>query len=160
MTRCLSVLLCVLLILSLVPCCLASEVLPEGTLSTPSDPVVRASAPDYDGLAYWDVSCSLGNIRLYLPYGVELASFQLVDGALINKNSSTVYLYCPQFPNYTFTASRFSPVSYRDSNYGNTMVLSGVEISGSSDILESYYPVIVTFCIIFIVLILIWKGRK
>lgn len=160
MKRLLPAFLCALLLFASIPCCFASEVLPDGTFPTLSDPVVRASAPDYDGLAYWDISCSLGNIRLYLPYGVELASFQLVDGALINKNSSTVYLYSPQFPNYTFTASRFSPVSYRDSNYGNTTVLSGISVSGSFDILGSYYPIIVAFCNIFIVLILIWKGRK
>lgn len=93
-------------------------------------PVVQAiDSADLEGLVYYDVNSSLGEIRLYLPQGMDKNTLQLVDGQLVNTTNSTVYPFCPDFPDYTFSASRWSSVQYRTSgtNYTN-FDLTGVSI--------------------------------
>lgn len=70
---------------------------------------------DFEGLAFYDVSSSLGDIRLYLPAEFDKDTLQLRDGELFNVSNSTVYLFCPDYPEYTFSASRWNTVTYRTS---------------------------------------------
>lgn len=99
-------------------------------------PVALAiDSADLEGLVYYDVSSSLGEIRLYLPQGLDKDTLQLVDGQLINTTNSTVYPYCPDYPDYTFSASRWSSVQYRTSGSNYTNVeLTGVAIQ------DTYVP--------------------
>lgn len=94
-------------------------------------PVVQAvGSDDLSGLTYYDISCSLGDIRLYLPVGLDQDSFQVIDGQLINVTNSTIYPYCPEYPDYTWSASRWSPVTYRtNTSYGTTVELVNVDIT-------------------------------
>ena len=91
---------------------------------------------EFENLAYYDISCSLGDIRLYLPYDVDRDALQLQDGKLVNLSNSTLYLYCPEYPSYTFSASRFQSVVYRvDSSYTSVDLgeVELVESGGVSD---------------------------
>lgn len=120
------------------------------------DPVVYAAPTEADsfaGLAYYDVSTNLGDIRLYLPSGVSSDTFQLEGTSLINMSNSTVYLYCPEFPNYTFSASRFNSITYRTSNYDSSdlVVNDFVRYSAFDDIV----PFVTVFCFALIVFFLI-----
>lgn len=105
------------------------------TVST--EPVVQAiDSGDLEGLVYYDVNSSLGEIRLYLPLGMDKNTLQLVDGQLVNTTNSTVYPYCPDYPDYTFSASRWSSVQYRTSGTSyNTVDLTGVSFQ------DTYVPV-------------------
>lgn len=141
---------------------------PEETDSVfASDPVpvfdIGAALSDGSGefsdLAYLDVSCNLGDIRFYLPYGVELGVMQIRDGMLYNVSNSTVYLYCPDYPGYTFSASRFSPVMYRVDGY-NTATLSGVILSDSVDFPQVHYHLVMVFFIVLIGLCNLWRGKS
>lgn len=137
----------------------------EDPSSDPLDQPVLYVAPsagtEFDGLAYLDINCTLGSIRLYLPYGVDLAGVQLRDGMLYNTTNSTIYLYCPDYPDYSFSASRFQNVTYRTSGSAyNSYDLSGVSIERSSVTLSQILPFIHVFALIFITFALFWRRSK
>lgn len=148
--------------------CLSLMVIPAmATEVSPSDPTVNSGSgavlvsvsDTFEGFQYIVVDSSLGEITLYFPHGVSPSSFVVSKGALINMSNSTIYLYSPEFPDYTFSASRFSPLSYRADNYSTT-VLSSVSIVDQSYSVDDYTDIIVIFLLLFISFILIWKGRK
>lgn len=133
--------------------------------SDPGDLPITYAAPatgtEFEDLSFLDVSCNLGDIRLYLPYGVELPSIQLRDSLLYNTTNSTIYLYCPEYPDYTFSASRFQNVTYRTSgsNY-STVDLTGVSITDSSGTVMEILPYVQLFALVFIVFALLWRRSK
>lgn len=152
-----SLLLCLSL---MVTPALASEVTPHDPTSISDDGAVFVSVSDtFEGFQYIVVDSALGEIRLYFPSGVSPSAFVVSKGALINMSNSTIYLYCPEYPDYTFSASRFSPLSYRADNY-NTTVLSGVSLLDQSYSVEDYTDIIVIFLLLFIAFVLVWKGRN
>lgn len=116
-------------------------------------------AGEFSDLAYLDVSCNLGDLRLYLPHGVELSVMQVRDGLLYNVSNTTVYLYCPDYPDYTFSASRFSPVMYRADGY-NSFTLSEVVISDSVDTSQVHYHMVMLFFIVLVGLCSLWRGKS
>lgn len=116
-------------------------------------------AGEFFDLAYLDVSSNLGDLRLYLPHGVELAVMQVRDGLLYNVSNTTVYLYCPDYPGYTFSASRFSPVMYRADGY-NSYTLSDVVISDSVDTSDVHYHMVMLFFIVLVGLFSLWRGKS
>lgn len=133
----------------------------------PTDPAdssgaVLLSTGDMDsafaGLAYLDVTSKLGELRLYLPYGVDLEAVQIVSSRILNLSSNTVYLYSPDFPDYTFYASRFSPVQYRVSNVGSYTELSGVTVQGSGAARSEVEFYIFVFVLVIIAFVLIRRG--
>lgn len=67
---------------------------------------------------------ALGSRTFYVP--VDYASGSLTydsSGNLFNLTSSSIYLYCPDYPDYTIYAPRFSVFQYRtDSGYGSSYV--------------------------------------
>lgn len=92
------VLICILLL-----CLLAVPVLAAGELA---------------GGYYFVADSALGNgLRFYVP--AEFASGSLTydsSGYLFNLTTSSIYLYCPDYPDYTIYAPRFSGFQYRTSN--------------------------------------------
>lgn len=90
-----------------------------------------AAQSELSRLAYLDVSCNLGDIRLYLPYGVDLEAVSVSGSRLYNLTSNTLYLYCPDHTDYTFYATRFGVVQYRTGNNSSYTDLTGVSLSGS-----------------------------
>lgn len=77
---------------------------------------------DLAGGYYITGDSALGNRTFYIP--ADYASGSLTydsSGHLFNLTSSTIYLYCPDYPDYTISASRFSVFQYRtDSGYGSS----------------------------------------
>lgn len=61
-------------------------------------------------------------LTFYIPASFVSGSLTYDEnGYLFNLTSSSIYLYCPDYPDYTIYASRFSGFQYRtDSNYGTT----------------------------------------
>lgn len=134
----------------------------DPTDSTDFSSAMLLSAGDSDsafaGLAYLDVTSDLGELRLYLPYGVDLEAVQIVSSRILNLSSSTVYLYSPDYPDYTFYASRFSPVQYRSSNVGSYIELSGVTVQGSGATRSEVESYIFVFLLVIIAFVLIRRG--
>lgn len=77
--------------------------------------------------------CDLGSdLEFIVPVGVQEGSLLITEsGDIVNMSNSTIYLYCPAYPDYTFSLSRFSGVTYRsDSGYNSvSLVLSDVSYS-------------------------------
>ena len=93
------------------------------------DPALYSISGSLSGGYYFDCNCSLGtNLRFYVP--VEWSQDALsIDssGAPVNMSTSTLYLYCPAFPEYTFSASRFNTVTYRgDGNQSTELRITSV----------------------------------
>lgn len=67
--------------------------------------------------------CSLGNdLRFEIPANYEYGDLIDKDGFLFNATSSTIYIYCDDYPAYSFRLTSFSGVEYRTaaSNYSYT----------------------------------------
>lgn len=104
----------------------------------PQDPSAFAGSDPFTG-GYWFVcDCALGyDLKFYVP--LEWATDQFIldtSGAPVNMSNTTVNAYCPNFPDYTFSCSRFSTFTYRANNY-NTSNLNITKISDTNiDFLE------------------------
>lgn len=119
--------------------------------------LISASAVEFDDLSYYDVSSGLGDIRLYLPHDVDAAVLQLQGDRLYNVSGNTIYLYCPQYPDYSFSAARFSPVTYRVSNYSSTELTVGAIGDSSQAVHLSHWEFLVVGLIIFLLILLLWR---
>lgn len=80
---------------------------------------------ELSGGYYFTADSALGDgLTFYIP--TDYASGSLTydeNGYLFNLTASSIYLYCPDYPDYTIYASRFSGFQYRtDSNYGSTYI--------------------------------------
>ena len=64
------------------------------------------------------VKSHLGDLELVIPQDVPSEAFVLDGQHLRNLTDSTVYLYCIQFPEYTFSAQRYGVLTYRVNNTG------------------------------------------
>lgn len=131
-----------------------------GTVDASGDAAVSYALDDsgLDGLASFTINSSIGEITLYLSDGVSSSAVRLTDGRIYNVTNSTIYLYCPDLPGYTFSASRFSPVFYRDSagSYNSTE-LTGVSLVSRSFVIDDFAPYIIIFGIVFICFALMWR---
>lgn len=98
-----------------------SETDPVGQIQL-GDPALYTIGGSLSGGYFFDCNCSLGNgIRFYVP--VEWSQDALAidsTGAPVNMSNSTVYAYCPAFPEYTFSASRFNTFTYRGDGLQST----------------------------------------
>lgn len=116
------------------------------------------SDSDLSGLASFTVSSNLGELTLYLPDGISSSSLRVVDGGLYNVTNATIYLFCPEFPEYTFSASRFAPVFYRNTSGSYSSVeLTGVTLVERDYVIDEFIPYIVVFALVFIVFSLMWR---
>lgn len=91
-----------------------------GALDTPEDAVPFAAVSGLSGGYYFVCDCALGNsVRFWIPADFAVGSIALNNGVLVNMTNSTIYLYCEQYPSYTFMASRFSGFQYRATSGSN-----------------------------------------
>lgn len=81
--------------------------------------VIPVGAADLEGGYRFTCDCALGTgVEFYIPTTYAAGSLTYdSSGYLFNLTSSTIYLYSPSHPDYTFTANRFSGFTYRASNY-------------------------------------------
>lgn len=128
--------------------------------TAPSDPseiesFAVSEIPLSSHMASWEVVCNLGTIHLYSATGVDSTGIVVIDNQLVNLTNATVYFYCPEYPNYTFSASRFSPVSYRADNYSN-VVLDSSSVTQVSVNLDDYYDTVLSFVVIALFFVVLW----
>ena len=102
------------------------------------DPALLAESDAFSG-GYWFVcDCALGyDLKFYIP--VDWADGQFTfnsSGAPVNMSNSTVYAYCPDFPDYTFSAARFSEFTYRATNYNTSDLNISKVIDTNIDFLD------------------------
>lgn len=95
---------------------------PVEAASDPADPVALASDSGLAGGYYFVCDCVLGyDLKFYVPLEWAHDVFTLdSSGAPVNMSTSTCYAYCPDYPDYTFSASRFGKFTYRATNYSTT----------------------------------------
>ena len=74
---------------------------------------------------YFVCDCALGSdLKFYVPLEWAHDVFTLDrSGALVNLSNTTCYAYCPTYPDYTFSCSRFGTFTYRASNYNTSDLL-------------------------------------
>lgn len=79
---------------------------------------------------YFVCDCALGSdVKFYVPREWAHDVFTVdSSGALVNLSSSTCYAYCPDYPDYSFSCSRFNSFTYRASGY-DTLDLGITDIS-------------------------------
>lgn len=89
--------------------------------SSQAPEVAVYSASALSGGYYFEADCALGRgLKFYVPVDFAVASFATDSQGLVNMTNSTVYALCPDYPDYTFTCSRFGHFTYRrpyGSNY-------------------------------------------
>lgn len=80
---------------------------------------------------YFVCDCALGsNLKFYVPLEWTHDVFTLdSSGEPVNLSNSTCYAFCPTYPDYTISCSRFGTFTYRATNY-NT---SDLQIRNISD---------------------------
>lgn len=86
---------------------------------------VPALGAELAGGYYITADSALGEgLTFYVPSDYATGSLTYDEnGYLFNLSGSSVYLYCPDYPDYTIYASRFSGFQYRtDVNYGSSYV--------------------------------------
>lgn len=78
-----------------------------------------AAAAELQGGYRFTCDCALGSdVEFYIPTTYAAGSLTYdSSGYLVNITASTIYLYSPAYPDYTFSASRFSGFTYRASSY-------------------------------------------
>lgn len=87
--------------------------------------VMPVLAADLSGGYYITGDSALGSSKtFYVPADYAVGSLTYdSSGNLFNLTSSSIYLYSPDYPDYTIYAPRFSAFQYRtDSNYGSSYV--------------------------------------
>ena len=152
----LSLFLSFLVILSLsVPVLAASGVSDPVVLDDSLEILAVEDAPLSSYMASWEVVSNLGTIHLYAANGVDSSGIVIMDNSIVNLTNGTVYFYSPEFPDYTFSAARFSPIYYRADNY-NSSILNISSVKQVSVNYEDYYDSVVCFILIAIFLIIAW----
>lgn len=97
----------------------------EATMETTSDETDIAPLALDGALAggyYFVCDCALGyDLKFYVPleWAHDVFTFDS-SGEPVNLSNSTCYAYCPNYPDYTFSCSRFGTFTYRASNYSTT----------------------------------------
>lgn len=121
--------------------------------------VVEVSDRGLGDLASWQLDTNLGSMTLYCPVGVDSSGIVIIDNSLVNLTNTTVYFYSPEFPDYTFSAARFSPVYYRADNYNQQLlVINSVERASVN--VTDYYDYVVPFSLLAIFLVCVWGCIK
>ena len=82
---------------------------------------------------YFVCDCALGSdLTFFVPleWAHDVFTYDS-SGAPVNLSNNTCYAYCPDFPDYTFSCSRFGTFTYRASNY-NTSDLHITEVTDTN----------------------------
>lgn len=83
-----------------------------------SNAVKSVYAP-LSGGSYFVADSALGNaLVFYVPVDYLNKLAYTSNGDLFNLSASSVYLYCPSFPDYTIYAQRFSKFQFRPNSSG------------------------------------------
>lgn len=92
------------------------------TVSSEFEPVTFSVNGGLSGGYYFVCSCALGNdLKFYVPLEWAHDAFSLDDsGAPVNMSNTTCYAYCPDYPDYTFSCSRFNTFTYRSDGYSTS----------------------------------------
>lgn len=152
----LSIVLSFLVLFSLsVPVFAASGSTDPSDLNDSIEIVAVDDVPLSSYMASWEVVCNLGTIHLYAANGVDSTGIVIIDESIVNLTNNTVYFYSPEYPDYTFSASRFSPIYYRADNY-NSSILNISSVEQVSVNYEDYYGSVLCFILIAIFLIIAW----
>lgn len=110
----------------------ADPVDPEAPLASTavSETMEEGAAPfavsgSLAGGYYFVCDCALGSdLKFYVPLEWAHDVFTLDrSGAPVNLSNTTCNAYCPTYPDYTFSCSRFGTFTYRASNYNTTDLL-------------------------------------
>lgn len=98
---------------------------PGEVLEVQEDAAPLASSDMLAGGYYFVGDCVLGSdLRFYVPLEWANDVFTLDgSGAPVNLSNTTCYAYCPDFPDYTFSCSRFARFTYRATNYNSADLL-------------------------------------
>lgn len=135
---------------------------------------IPASAVELDAGYRFTADCALGNdIEFFIPTSNAAGSLTYdSSGNLFNLSSSTIYLYCPAYPDYTFSAGRFSEFTYRRTNYESASLnlcnvrTNNVEIftedpvlGHDTNILDWFHTIVATACFV-IEFLLLMKWRN
>lgn len=135
-----------------------SETEPVGQIQL-GDPALYTIGGSLSGGYFFDCNCSLGNgIRFYVPVEWAQDTFALDStGAPVNMSNNTVYAYCPAFPEYTFSASRFNTFTYRgDGVQARDLVITSVTDSNIHFLKDTVsYPGVQELLVIAVCLLLI-----
>ncbi len=101
--------------------------------------------------------CSLGqNIRLEIPSNFEHGDLINDDGYLFNSTSSSITVYCEQYPNYSFRLPAWSGLEYRSNNNTYTSIPFSID---SGPYLTPGIPQLLLVAVLIIsALIIICKG--
>lgn len=127
---------------------------------------IPAMAADLQGGYYFVADSALGdNLKFYVP--ADFANGSLTydsSGFLFNLTSSSIYLYCPDYPDYTIYASRFSGFQYRAGSGAGYSYID-LNISNISDtnleIFEKYpgkVPRVPELLLVIVVLLVVLIG--
>lgn len=83
--------------------------------------VVKSIYAPLSGGSYFVADSALGNaLVFYVPVDYLNKLAYTSNGDLFNLSASSVYLYCPSFPDYTIYAQRFSKFQFRPNSSGYT----------------------------------------
>lgn len=132
------------------------------TVPSEFEPVTLSVDGSLSGGYYFVCSCALGaDVKFYVPLEWAHDAFSLdASGAPVNMSTNTCYAYCPDFPDYTFSCSRFNTFTYRADGYNtsdlNISQLTDTNISFMED--ESYRLsdsdlLFVIVCLLFLILV-------
>lgn len=85
-------------------------------------PALYAADGGFTGGYYFVADCILGTgLKFYVPADYAYDCFTIDStGSMVNMTNSTCYVYCPSFPDYTFSASRFGTFYYRGDGYNSS----------------------------------------
>lgn len=95
---------------------------------------VPVLASDLTGGYYITGDSSMGTgLKFYVPSNFVSGSLTYDDaGYLFNLTNSSIYLYCPDYPDYTIYAPRFSVFQYRESS-GTGYIYQDLNLTNVSD---------------------------
>ena len=90
-----------------------------GGTGTDDSNVVKSVYAPLSGGSYFVADSALGNaLVFYVPVDYLNKLAYTSNGDLFNLSASSVYLYCPSFPDYTIYAQRFSKFQFRPNSSG------------------------------------------
>lgn len=109
--------------------CMVVPMSAHATEPAATEPVAAlAESYDLSGGYYFICDCDLGyDLKFYVPVEWAFDAFALnASGVLVNMSTSTCYAYCPEFPEYSVSCSRFSTFTYRSNNIYTDLNISDI----------------------------------
>lgn len=103
--------------------------------------------------------CSLGNdLRFEIPADIEQGDLIDKDGYLFNATSGTIYIYCDEYPEYSFRLSSFSGVEYRTNSNNYSYSDMPLKLDSAPVLRPALADVILFAALLISALLIICKG--